>query len=361
MKKKLLYFGVGLLTTFSLNAQITITQANLPTAGFGATEGQDTVSSSVMNSTPGAAGTNQTWNFSTWKNSIVINTNILATTSPLLTQKSKFPAATIGYLDVKSNTESYLKSSASAYEGLGVYANVPALGGSIAMYSTPPSKIISLPSTYNTNYTGNYTATGKAAFPSGGSFADSIKLNRVVNYTSTIDGWGNITTPSSTNLACIRQKYKEVSTTTIYIHSPQQGTWTPTGAPTTDSTFTYRWFSTTKNFPIAELQANGKGVTKSTKYLVSYGIGNSVDQPSVESKQIVTYPNPANTVLNISGITESSSILIYDVTGKLVTTSNLNKGTDHVNTSELENGIYLFQVLDSNKGVISTGKFSVSK
>lgn len=67
--------------------------------------------------------------------------------------------------------------------------------------------------------------------------------------------------------------------------------------------------------------------------------------------EIAIYPNPTNNDLNIS--TQAHSIIrLFDLTGKLLNTSNSQLTTWHI--SDLENGIYILSI--ENNGTITTHK-----
>jgi len=67
------------------------------------------------------------------------------------------------------------------------------------------------------------------------------------------------------------------------------------------------------------------------------------------------YPNPVNDVLNIGDISSVSKIEIFDVTGKIVYSTEVNAPNISINTSNLSNGIYIVSFIN-NKGV-QTSKF----
>lgn len=66
-------------------------------------------------------------------------------------------------------------------------------------------------------------------------------------------------------------------------------------------------------------------------------------------------PNPCNDNLNISS-NENGFVYFYDTSGKLVSTSMLMKGSNSLNKSLLEKGVYIYQVKGNAGNVISSGK-----
>ncbi len=71
--------------------------------------------------------------------------------------------------------------------------------------------------------------------------------------------------------------------------------------------------------------------------------------------KVLIYPNPFNENLNIS--TENGGVVhFYDLSGKLVSTSVLMKGTNSLNKSSLAKGVYIYQIKNTNDEILSSGK-----
>ena len=71
--------------------------------------------------------------------------------------------------------------------------------------------------------------------------------------------------------------------------------------------------------------------------------------------KVLIYPNPFNENLNIS--TENGGVVnFYDLSGKLVSTSVLMKGTNSLNKSSLAKGVYIYQIKNANGELVSSGK-----
>jgi hypothetical protein len=70
------------------------------------------------------------------------------------------------------------------------------------------------------------------------------------------------------------------------------------------------------------------------------------------------YPNPTNGILNVSISSElagTTSIEVYDGLGKLAIKENLLKDSNTISLSKLEDGIYIFKIINNNK-TIKVGK-----
>ncbi len=112
-------------------------------------------------------------------------------------------------------------------------------------------------------------------------------------------------------------------------------------------------------FIVAEVNVDGNDNTFRASYLVSSQVGISESRTSVGDIKI--FPNPVTDRLLISGVNEFSYFLVFDEAGRFMTSSPLKKTNSEINTSEYENGLYIYHVVDGNGKFLSSGKFSVIK
>ncbi|MDF1673260.1 MAG: DUF4465 domain-containing protein [Vicingaceae bacterium] len=71
------------------------------------------------------------------------------------------------------------------------------------------------------------------------------------------------------------------------------------------------------------------------------GIGPMSIIDNFDSNQLLIYPNPAQNIINISLELGGKSIVIIDISGKVVVNkTNLNKGITRIDISKLQSGIY---------------------
>jgi hypothetical protein len=76
------------------------------------------------------------------------------------------------------------------------------------------------------------------------------------------------------------------------------------------------------------------------------------------SDKVSVYPNPNTGILNIAlpnTLTQNSIIEIYDAIGKLVIAKSLTNEMNTINISNLDNGIYVFKILN-NTSAVKIGK-----
>lgn len=70
---------------------------------------------------------------------------------------------------------------------------------------------------------------------------------------------------------------------------------------------------------------------------------------------VEVYPNPFSELLNISCL-ENGTVSFYDMSGKLISTEFLVKGTNLLNKSNLQKGIYIYQIKGKDGNVVANGK-----
>lgn len=63
------------------------------------------------------------------------------------------------------------------------------------------------------------------------------------------------------------------------------------------------------------------------------------------TRPITIYPNPATNVLYVQGAKSSATYAIYNLTGRLVQTSNVH---EHINVSQLKTGLYIIKITQAN-------------
>jgi len=80
------------------------------------------------------------------------------------------------------------------------------------------------------------------------------------------------------------------------------------------------------------------------------------------SDNLVLYPNPVSSVLNLKNIDSNiSNIKIFDVSGKKVFENKISTFTNTLHLSALSNGLYYLIGSDANNNAISKTKFEVLK
>jgi len=353
MKKINSLFIVLLFVTLISNAQITITQSDIPAAGTYFVEVVDTLCVGVS---IGNSGTSQTWNLANIGNSF-IDTSYWANPASLA-GASYFPTSTLANHS-SSGDNSFVKLSSTAFELLGFYGDGGTGLGTQAAVFTPSEKYIQIPSTYLTTYSGTYNFEMKT--PYNQAPLDSMKITFLVNYTTLVDGYGTVTTPIYSNVACLRQKNIAAATMNTFIHNTLTG-WLPSGAsPVYDTSINYIWLSNTQKNILADIQVIQGGTVIKANYLKSEGILTDINETSYNHIKVEVFPNPASDVININGVQQNTMLVIFDSNGKLMTNKLLNTSKNTLHISDYSNGMYFYQILDMKGQTIDKGKFSVVK
>lgn len=78
-------------------------------------------------------------------------------------------------------------------------------------------------------------------------------------------------------------------------------------------------------------------------------------EEQVEAYSISVSPNPAQNVIMISNLNTTAKAMIYDVSGRLMSTTLLQQGNNKIDITGLPSGLYNLQLL--NKDYLSTTKF----
>jgi hypothetical protein len=77
---------------------------------------------------------------------------------------------------------------------------------------------------------------------------------------------------------------------------------------------------------------------------------------------IAVFPNPATDIVNFSSKNHAASLVeIFDFSGKLVISQEIENGNSSVNTTAFAPGVYMYRIMDVNGNEIKSSKFSVAK
>ncbi|MBL7707131.1 MAG: T9SS type A sorting domain-containing protein [Taibaiella sp.] len=76
---------------------------------------------------------------------------------------------------------------------------------------------------------------------------------------------------------------------------------------------------------------------------------------NIKSAGLSIYPNPANKAVNVIGLAAKHTVSVFDVTGRVVMTADLDATNNTLNVASLTNGVYTV-VLQNENGVAGTFK-----
>ncbi len=227
---------------------------------------------------------------------------------------------------------------------------IPAVMASASSPSVCAGTSATLTASGATNYT--WTAGGNASTETVTPSASSV-----YTVTGETSGCSNTATVSvdvtpipavmitaSSTLVCSNFGESSVltasTTATTYSWSNGDATASTTVTPTTGTTYT--------------LTVTEAGCDASTTIFIDAQICMGVNNQSSLDNSISVYPNPTNGIVNIaisSELSGSTSVEIYDALGKLVISEKLMEDVTTIDTSKLEDGIYMFKVINNNKAI----------
>lgn len=176
---------------------------------------------------------------------------------------------------------------------------------------------------------------------------------------TTVDGWGDITTPFGTfNALKITSVIDAVDT--IYASSFGFGTNIPR-----PRRYEYKWLANGMKSPVLQINATeigGTPVINDIQFVDSL----RSDVPHVGVTEMNTdnpinvYPNPASNYVIVSTLNaEKGSIIISTILGEVVYEENFNGIQNKIDIENFSNGIYFVTLKTKNKG--STQKLIISK
>lgn len=331
MKKNLLSF----LTAIALTSSVIVAQPTLTATGINPVIGDAYSLKYGSSASQGSAGANQTWTVIPATTNTVINyvTSSVGSTP----NGASFSQSNFSFNG--SGSYGYYNTSASALANCGQTA-----GGVVMSYSNT-EELLHFP--FNMGNT--YTDTWAVNFTNGVSFA------RTGTTTVTYDGYGTITLATGTYSNAVRVHFQQT-----YSDAYSGGTINYTNDQ-------YMWYLNGNHMPIAVTYTLTNSISgSSSATIILANIAVSVQEYSKLFSNIITFPNPANDEINLKATDNIavSTVEIMDIAGKVVYTQAVSglttNETIHINTSDLNNGIY-FVKLTTETGETGTQKISIIK
>ena len=368
MRKTLLFFVIAFISTEWSSAQINITSADLPQAGYTYFTYTDTTPA-ISLGTPGASF--QTWNF----NSLTADypsfpTFGLTSSTPYASAFSASniytygPAAMFGGIyggapvgsQGMSKGHMFWSTGTTGYRIVGFRSDSGAYAG-INVFENPQELLIGTPCSYNTSF--NNTARWELPVSNvNPSDPDTFYVNYVTK-TLVADAWGSLTTPYSTfdsvlriheHLVKIDSIYYKQGTTVLYSMELMRGT-----------SNNYLYLANGINYPAARVHADQNNSVISVEYYHGFLLNSINDYSGYSAREISVFPNPFSLETRVK-ITNNSAILmlrIFDAVGNEVSPSVIRNSEGFViQRDNLPSGFYLYKVT-GNEGFIQTGKIII--
>ncbi len=248
-------------------AQPILTGADLPAIGDALTFSTD---NSVDGLTPGAAGADQTWDFSGLEAEVSYTSTFISPSDAFANER--FPDATIA-LETDTVTDegaitgySFLQVTNDAVFNLGFSADFLGTGTPIQFVFEQPQQVLALPTTSTTSFT---DVSVRVIQVDGSAFsdqADSARITTEQTRTVTVDGWGTLTTPAGT-FDALRQRVDIESEETFEVKIG--GVWSTLGFPSQRTFVEYEWLSPEGKGPVMTMTLDDNGVAESITYFMS--------------------------------------------------------------------------------------------
>jgi hypothetical protein len=347
MKKFLLL--AGFFYSSLLSAQITITNADMPSAGSSYLLDNATAPAGLNLSD---TGPNHTWDFSSLTaNGSGLDSFVSVSSTPFAYQfffnnvilypnnKADFAAASAdlnlpAQLPISiSDVINYYKKPSSGYYAVGFGASISGIPTSVQY--DPIDRIFEFPLTFGNQDSKDFSYF--ISIPTLGAYGQNKTRSNEV------DGWGTLLLPNNASYQVLRVKSTLTGSDTLYIDALGFGFNIPS------TSYEYKWVSAGIGVPVLQINANdafGTVTPSSVRYL------HSEDQTGLvpyEDKQRFNlfFQNPSTQQVSVSFQTTKVGplqISITDMQGKTVLSSNLTAQNGQnqflLNIDDLSEGIY---------------------
>lgn len=344
----LFILGFMLFTSVGSFAQITLTLADMPRPGIMIIHDVDTTSQW----TPGSAGMNQTWDFST-AGSMYID-SIGYYNPATLPGGAMFPGANLAEGRILIDSIGVLTSYAFYNQtNDGVFAHGMTVEMQIPGYSyvgtqnyDPIPEILPFPLTYGTQNSASTTGYFYTSVWIGEMQLDSSLTVSLISASQEVDGYGTLITPAGSYDAL---RLIETSTT-IDSTFNFDGEWTLISVDTTEFT-SYRWFTNVLG-EVASLN-----LEDDESMQLRYFKEVVVSVPKLQADpDLILYPNPATDRIKLQTTKDIDKVEVYNYNGQWMLTE---LSTTIIDINHLTPGMYFCKIYTDDG--ISVHKFTKTK
>jgi hypothetical protein len=152
---------------------------------------------------------------------------------------------------------------------------------------------------------------------------------------SNVDGWGSITTPFGT-FDALRIRHDITEEDSLYFGFV--GTWIPVPVP---PTVVYEWWANGELDPILRITVSdvlGSDVVTGIEYRDLYlGLDAGIEEQTIA---IGIYPNPAQEIITLEGVSAGSSYSIVNAEGRMVHSGVVTSSTNDIDIHAFAEGTY---------------------
>ena len=326
-------------------AQVTITDADFPSADYLAISGRDT-SSFIGLGTPGAS---QTWDFSAY---VPANSDTSHFTGSTFTGNPLFPAATFSSCAMAAGFSmcSYGYKTISGMYLVGAEQNISVTGMTIhnMVFMSPYNQFVAFPLAYTNSRSYTYKQEQIAEYTPAAP-SDSVRTIYHRTVDQVCDGWGTLITPYGTyNALRLQQIQGNIDTT--YNHAPG-GAWTMGSTTSLSYDTTYTWFAPGIG-TVATLF--GHSPTRYSFYKPAGTTGMAAPQQA----EVAAWPNPAREVLNVTNLAAGTDLRLSDFTGRIVYHTTVQGNRCTIDMERYAPGAYILQAVAERGGTV---RYAVTK
>ncbi len=343
MKKHLLFASL-IVATFSQAQQLELT--NEPTIGQGALM---YVCDSLTDSYSSITGNGVTWDYSqlVGLNGSTKTLEILDAT--LTSDAASFPTST-KVMSIEGVIKNYFNSTITDRRSQGFVYNEPSLGAFVATFDADNEITIQYPFLNGNYFEDNFS--GMLTFTFNG-LPQNPACTGVIH--ATIDGQGTLLLPNSNTYTNVI-RYKSVDTILTQV----------VFVTTLDVELVriqYEYYDIANNnlplfvYTVVQFQQQGSTtpLLEQTNVISSIQPEENVGLESVLSNEFSIYPNPSEGVINFKGSFDSNaSAVIYDQSGRVVSTIETLVNGQSIDLSLLNKGMYLVSVTNNGSQTTKT-------
>jgi hypothetical protein len=326
---------------------------------------------------PGPAGANQNWNFSTLTNGGIDTVLFIAPNQTPFS--SEFPAANlaiqVGTVFAYNNMDT---TGADTVLEQGFAGQIDVAGFSLtAVVPFTPNPIAALlPGNFGDNWTSNYQfevvlEVAALGLPIALPGVDSIRLKRMAQRFDTLDAWGSLIIPNDTIAQTLRLKRRENLVDSIFTIGASAGCGVfiefipgvpievvPCATPSTE--FTYQWWAPNRKSPVLSFtvdEADTVGGFSGVQYQYREPAQDTSNRLGEETgiAALQVYPVPAQATLVVEYQLQSAQpvdVRLTDALGRIVLQQNHLQpaGAQRLElpTAELPTGAYWLLLRTSN-------------
>ncbi|MEM8764652.1 MAG: T9SS type A sorting domain-containing protein [Bacteroidota bacterium] len=341
MQTKILVYFLFLITLRG-SGQITVDYELFISVGDSIVEHYD--NQPHFNITPGAEGENVIWDFQFLESDFTDTLSIVSSSETAFSEH--FSATDIAlYLSSTPNVAAFFNKTEDdlQYTGTGYYDQ-----GKIVIDAQNKRSILKYPLQYLDEA---YQVLKEERI----LFKDSIKVLTTSEYQYKVDAWGDLKLPTGLFFA-LRVKRSLKITDAYYRLS---GFWWEKYQEKVFSNITYEWWTDNPNakhhIAYFVMDSNNEKVLHAS-FIPAIPFEEKIEQVE-QHFDLIVYPNPAQSVININLPAGKKYANIYSFSGQLVHSETLFSEKGQINVSRFSSGLYVL-VLKSDSGeILGKSKF----